>query len=170
MSIITKKITVKEEEALMPLTLEIVLGVLGLPERIKGDKLTWSCPRRRDSGNTYLKYDVTKKYFDCIEKAHSLSIKKDIIDRWKINNSLNKLFRMINKKDLKYKYQIYEEAGVKEYWVVFPQSRSLMIYTLSNEKYIASPFLFSGDIAESQALPGFKIDITILFASIPESE
>jgi len=75
-----------------------------------------------------------------------------------------------NKKDLKYKYQIYEEAGVKEYWVVFPQDRSLMIYTLTNDKYIASPFLFSGDIAESAVLPGFKLDITGLFASIPENE
>ena len=75
-----------------------------------------------------------------------------------------------NKKDLKYKYQIYEEAGVKEYWVVFPQDRSLMIYTLTNEKYVASPFLFSGDIAESAALPGFKLDLTGLFASIPENE
>ena len=75
-----------------------------------------------------------------------------------------------NKKDLKYKYQIYEEAGVKEYWVVFPQDRSLMIYTLTNDKYVASPFLFSGDIAESGALPGFKLDLTGLFASIPENE
>ncbi len=75
-----------------------------------------------------------------------------------------------NKKDLKYKYQIYEEAGVKEYWVVFPQDRSLMIYTLTNDKYLASPFLFSGDIAESAALPGFKLDLTGLFASIPENE
>lgn len=75
-----------------------------------------------------------------------------------------------NKKDLKYKYQIYEEAGVKEYWVVFPQDRSLMIYTLTNDKYVASPFLFSGDIAESAALPGFKLDLTDLFASIPENE
>ncbi len=75
-----------------------------------------------------------------------------------------------NKKDLKYKYQIYEEAGVKEYWVVFPHYRSLMIYTLTNDKYVASPFLFSGDIAESAALPGFKLDLTGLFASIPENE
>ena len=75
-----------------------------------------------------------------------------------------------SKKELKNKYEVYEEAGVKEYWVVFPQDRSLMIYTLTNDKYLASPFLFSGDIAESAALPGFKLDLTGLFASIPENE
>ena len=37
------------------------------------------------------------------------------------------------KKDLHEKYGIYEQVGVKEYWIVQPQDRSLIIFTL-NEK------------------------------------
>ena len=38
-----------------------------------------------------------------------------------------------SKKDLKIKYQLYEEAGVKEYWIVFPSEMVLQQFVL-NEK------------------------------------
>lgn len=38
------------------------------------------------------------------------------------------------KKDLQYKYEVYEEAEVKEYWTVFPKDRAISIYFLNDEK------------------------------------
>jgi len=75
-----------------------------------------------------------------------------------------------NKKELKYKYEIYEEAGVKEYWVVFPPEKTIMIYTLTSGKYIASRFMFAEDTVASSVLPGFSLDLNRLFASLPPSE
>ena len=68
-----------------------------------------------------------------------------------------------NKKELKYKYEVYEEAGVKEYWVVFPTEPALMIYSLTENKYTASRMLIAGDIAISAVLPGFSLDLAELF-------
>ena len=68
-----------------------------------------------------------------------------------------------NKKELKYKYEIYEEVGVKEYWVVFPAEPALMIYTLTENKYTASRMLMSGDVATSSLLPGFSLILSELF-------
>ena len=57
-----------------------------------------------------------------------------------------------NAKELKKKYDVYEEAGVKEYWVVSPQNQWLRIYTLTKGKYIESPYLLAGDVAKSSVL------------------
>jgi Uma2 family endonuclease len=39
------------------------------------------------------------------------------------------------KKDMNDKFNIYEEFGVKEYWVVFPGEKAINIYTLVEDKY-----------------------------------
>jgi len=73
------------------------------------------------------------------------------------------------KKDLHEKYSIYEQAGVKEYWIVQPQDRSLIIFTLTTAgQYQPSKPLTKGDIATSQVLPGLAIDLDELFIDVVE--
>ena len=69
-----------------------------------------------------------------------------------------------NKKELKNKYEAYEEAAVKEYWVVLPYEKTMLIYTLLNGKFSPSGLLASGDIVTSSVLPGFSLDIAELFS------
>jgi Uma2 family endonuclease len=38
-----------------------------------------------------------------------------------------------NSKDLVIKYQLYEENGVREYWIIDPKKKQLTIYVLNNE-------------------------------------
>lgn len=73
------------------------------------------------------------------------------------------------KKDLHEKYGIYEQAGVKEYWIVQPQDRSLIIFTL-NEKgqYQPAKPLTIGDKTSSSVLPGLEIDLDELFIDVVE--
>lgn len=71
-----------------------------------------------------------------------------------------------NSKDLKNKYQAYEEAGVKEYWIVSPQNRTLLIYTLRSGKFIPSRLMTEGDVVQSTVLPGFSIDLAAMFQRI----
>jgi len=33
------------------------------------------------------------------------------------------------------KYEVYEEAGVKDYWIVSPQDKTFLKYTLINDAY-----------------------------------
>jgi len=69
-----------------------------------------------------------------------------------------------NKKELKNKYEVYEEAGVKEYWVVFPIERTMFVYTLIDGKYTPSKLMVSGDTVTSNILPGFSLDLAELFS------
>jgi len=67
-------------------------------------------------------------------------------------------------KDLHEKYELYEDAGVKEYWVIQPRDKTLAIYHLNeNGRYAPSKLLTKGDIATSQTLVGFKFDLNDLF-------
>ena len=71
-----------------------------------------------------------------------------------------------NKKELKYKYDVYEETGVKEYWVVMPTEPAIIIYTLTDGRYVSSRMLIGEDIAVSSVLQGFSISVAELFDSI----
>ncbi|HSI74262.1 MAG TPA: Uma2 family endonuclease [Lunatimonas sp.] len=71
-----------------------------------------------------------------------------------------------NKKDIKLKYEVYEASGVKEYWVIHPDERTLLIYTLDGRKYRASRLFTLSDQVRSQAVPGFELDLDGVFASL----
>ena len=68
-----------------------------------------------------------------------------------------------NDKELRNKYDIYEEAGVKEYWVISPQDNTFYIYTLVEDKYRAARPLVAGDIVTTPILPGFSLDLKDFF-------
>ena len=63
------------------------------------------------------------------------------------------------------KFEVYEEAGVKEYWVVHPQEQTILIYTLDEEKkYKGSlkPYTRLDSISPS-TLPGLTINLEDVF-------
>ncbi len=65
-------------------------------------------------------------------------------------------------KELNNKYDVYEESGVKEYWVVSQQDKTFLVYTLVNGKYQASR-LMTGGIITTPILPGFELNLDELF-------
>jgi len=75
-----------------------------------------------------------------------------------------------NAKELKNKYEVYEEAGVKEYWIVQPKYCSFVQYKLENGKYQSSRQMTTGDVVTTAILDGFELDLTLLFAEIDTEE
>jgi Uma2 family endonuclease len=71
-----------------------------------------------------------------------------------------------NQKELKNKYEVYEESGVKEYWIVSPYVSTLLVYTLIEGKYVPSKLFTVGDIVESKCIPGFKLDLDEVFSNL----
>ncbi len=68
-----------------------------------------------------------------------------------------------NKKELQNKYDVYEEAGVREYWVIHPSECTLLVYTLINGRYDASKIFTHGDRVASEAVTGFALDLEEVF-------
>ena len=69
-----------------------------------------------------------------------------------------------NKKELRNKYEVYEEAGVKEYWIIHPSERTFLKYSLDGGGlFQPSKLLIGGDELTSSVLPGFMMDISEIF-------
>jgi Uma2 family endonuclease len=71
-----------------------------------------------------------------------------------------------NRKELKYKYEVYEESGVKEYWVIQPTEQTLLIYTLTKGKYVPSRLFSPGDIVSSACIEGFSLNLEEVFQDL----
>lgn len=67
------------------------------------------------------------------------------------------------KKDIDYKYKLYEENGVKEYWIVFPDSNAIDQYHLIDEKYQRKDLFVKGQILTSTAFPDMRINLEDVF-------
>lgn len=75
------------------------------------------------------------------------------------------LSRHTSTKDLHDKFDVYEEAGVKEYWVVHPQEQTVLLYVLNAKgKYEGAlkPYVRTDNIP-SITLPGLTINLEDVF-------
>ncbi|PKQ69791.1 Uma2 family endonuclease [Raineya orbicola] len=63
----------------------------------------------------------------------------------------------VEKKDL------YEQFGVKEYWIVEPANKVIEIFTLQNGKYILHQFIAEQGKVQSKLLQGFEVDLKDIF-------
>ncbi len=73
------------------------------------------------------------------------------------------LSRSTSKKDLTIKFDLYEENGVQEYWIVNPFEKEVHIYTLLNGKYIGSrPYIMETEI-QSPTFPELKFEVDKIF-------
>jgi len=69
-----------------------------------------------------------------------------------------------NKKELQNKYEVYEENGVLEYWIIHPSEKTFLRYSLIGNSYQASRLLTTGDEVRTPVLPGFVLNLDELFA------
>jgi Uma2 family endonuclease len=69
-----------------------------------------------------------------------------------------------NKKELENKFHVYEEALVKEYWIIHPNENTFFRYILNSEnKFVADRLLTSGSFITTAILPNFKLDLEEMF-------
>ena len=68
-----------------------------------------------------------------------------------------------SKKELQDKYHLYQEAGVREYWLISPQDRTVLVYSLINGQYAPSRLMTDGDVVASGTIAGFKVDLQNMF-------
>ena len=70
------------------------------------------------------------------------------------------------KKEVKIKFNLYQEAGVKEYWVVYPAEENIAVFILNEEgHYDGAKIYASGDKIHSTAVRGMSIDMDDVFST-----
>ncbi|WP_025143918.1 Uma2 family endonuclease [Pedobacter jeongneungensis] len=69
-----------------------------------------------------------------------------------------------SKKELINKYEVYEEAGVKEYWIVSPLDKTFFRYILDDQgKFQPTKLLTEGEEVSTPILPGFTLILEEVF-------
>jgi len=69
-----------------------------------------------------------------------------------------------NKKELINKYEVYEEAGVKEYWIVSSSDKTFFRYILDDKgKFQPTKLLTEGEEVITTIIPGFKLILEEVF-------
>ena len=71
-----------------------------------------------------------------------------------------------SRKEVSTKFQIYEQAGVREYWVVFPYEQVIQQYILQDGKFQTMPV--AEITIKSVVLEGLEVDIDTIFDTIAE--
>ena len=67
------------------------------------------------------------------------------------------------KKDLQLKYDIYEEAGVQEYWIVMPKEELIEQFVLVESKYDRKGTFTIEDRIKSVAVIGLEVELAAVF-------
>jgi Uma2 family endonuclease len=68
------------------------------------------------------------------------------------------------KTETKYKFDLYEENGVLEYWVVYPEYKQVHVYLLNENDCYGKPVIYeSGDNIPSTVLNGFTVSADEIF-------
>lgn len=67
------------------------------------------------------------------------------------------------KKEVRIKYELYEEAGVKEYWLVNPVEENLVVFVRGSGKWEGGKMVAGGDLLASAAIEGFTIEVSEIF-------
>jgi Uma2 family endonuclease len=66
-------------------------------------------------------------------------------------------------KEMKNKFELYEEAGVQEYWIVDPEKEAVLQYVLENGIFTNHKPLIKDDILASKVIEGFKLNLNTVF-------
>lgn len=73
-------------------------------------------------------------------------------------------------KDMREKLLLYERHGVKEYWIVNPPQKFILVHLPGPDGVYARPATYGpSDTIESKALPGLMVECAPLFADLEET-
>lgn len=70
------------------------------------------------------------------------------------------------KKELDYKFSIYEEAGVKEYWIVHPTDKNIHIFVLQDGQYIGLKPYTENQTITSRTFPELSFSTDEIFENL----
>jgi Uma2 family endonuclease len=73
------------------------------------------------------------------------------------------------KRDIQDKYDLYEESGVKEYWIVEPRNSTVEVFVLAENRYLRIRTYVQDDVVPCQTIDGLTIDLSEVFEELNEN-
>jgi Uma2 family endonuclease len=84
-----------------------------------------------------------------------------------INETTNLIVEILSPSNASYdretKFDLYQEAGVAEYWLVDYEAKTVEVFTLTEGEYLLKGKYFEGEVAVSTQLAEFEIAVKTIF-------
>jgi len=71
-----------------------------------------------------------------------------------------------SKHDVHTKFNLYQEAGVKEYWIINPSEKLILVYTLIDAIFIGLKPQVEGEKIKSPLFPEIDIAVEDVFSNV----
>ncbi len=97
----------------------------------------------------------------------------DILDKQGCNGAPDWIIEILSKgnskRDMNIKYELYQESGVIEYWIVYPEQQAIHQFALDeNGRYQLQHMYTDDDIATAYLFPELAIELTEVFETWAE--
>jgi Uma2 family endonuclease len=92
----------------------------------------------------------------------------EILDKQGCNGAPDWIIEILSKgnskKEMQIKYALYQEAGVSEYWIVYPNDQAIHQFVLAeNQRYQLKAMFTDDDKISPHLFPELSIDLTEIF-------
>ncbi len=92
----------------------------------------------------------------------------EILDKQGCNGAPDWIIEILSKgnskKEMQIKYALYQEAGVNEYWIVYPNDQAIHQFVLDeNQRYQLKAMVTDDDKISPHLFPELSIDLTEVF-------
>ncbi|WP_298199944.1 Uma2 family endonuclease [Desulfosporosinus sp.] len=68
------------------------------------------------------------------------------------------------RKDIKDKFYLYEKAGVNQYWIIYPEQKTVVVFKLDKEGKFGRPDIYcETDLIQSEISRSIRIDLSEVF-------
>ena len=92
---------------------------------------------------------------------------KNKIDRRGVHGAPDLVIEILSPSTKQYdcliKYKLYQQAGVREYWIVDPDKRLVLVYALVDGQYYVPEVYTARDLVPVGVLEGCSVDLTAVF-------
>ena len=94
----------------------------------------------------------------------------DILDKQGCNGAPDWIIEILSKgnskKEMHLKYALYQESGVTEYWIIYPNDEVIHQFVLDeNQRYQLKAMYIEDDVAVPHLFPDFSLDLKLIFES-----
>lgn len=113
---------------------------------------------------------TSKEIHTVVQPDVSVICNPDILDRQGCNGAPDWIIEILSKgnskREMQIKYELYQETGVIEYWIVYPNDQAVHQFVLDeNNRYQLKAMYADDDVAVPHLFPELSIDLSELFES-----
>ena len=102
-----------------------------------------------------------------VEPDISVVCDKNKLDKYGCRGAPDLVIEILSPSTLRHdrfvKLALYQQAGVREYWIVEPETQTVQVYTLENGILQPRAFYGQGDVAKVNVLEGCFIELSKVF-------